>query len=201
MGRKEATMPRRKSDREKKMGGTFRPDRAAREAPKAVPEAQATLTTITVKLADAQKQLAGLKGSKNAKARARVENTIRVLTDDVELAMEALNKAMNHAAQQAAAPSIRPGLELLSYDDHMNASPPLNEDEELEYLRVGPNDEELIVRRRAAALPLTVKDAELIKSILAHMEYLAGQRNLTATEAARLKLFREHLAYFEAQQD
>jgi hypothetical protein len=43
-----------------------------------------------VKLADAQKQLAGLKGRKNAKARARVENSIRVLTDDVELAMEAL---------------------------------------------------------------------------------------------------------------
>jgi hypothetical protein len=190
-------MPRKLSDRVKKSQGTYR---GAREGPPLpVAEAQATLTTTTVKLADAQKQLAGLKGRENAKARGRVENTIRILTDDVELAMEALNKAMNHAALEAAAPTIRDGIELMSHDDVLNASPPLSADEELVWIGVAGGEEELIQRRRAAGVPLTVKDAELIKSILSHMEYLAGQRNLTATEAARLKLVREHLAYFEAQ--
>ncbi len=187
-------MPRKLSDRVKRAAGTYRADRET--TPKSPAAAQAAVAAAAVALEQAKAQAADLTGRKQAKVLERV----RILADDFELALEDSAKAMRQAEVQAAAPSIRTGLELLGYDDCMNASPPLTDDEELEWLRVGPhNEEDLIARRRAAAVPLTVKDASVIKSILAYMEFLAGQRNLTAMEAARLKLFREHLAYFDAQ--
>jgi hypothetical protein len=185
-------MPRKLSDRAKIAKGTFRKDREA--APKAIVDAQAAVA-VAVKELEAAKRKA--KGAKlTARQRTLAEDKVRVLNDSLELALEDMAKAR----AVPIAPSIRPGLELMSYDEVMNAQPPLSDAEELEWPGVSGSEEDLIQRRRAAAVPLTVKDAELIRSILSHMEYLAGQRNLTATEAARLKLFREHLAYFEAQQ-
>jgi hypothetical protein len=186
----------RKTDEQKKAEGSYRPDRAA--PVKTVEAAELALTTTITTLAAAQKKLLTLKGSKKATARRNLQTLIEIQTRRLQQAREDMSNAMRQAAVRAAAPSIRPGLELMGHDEVMNAQPPLSDAEELEWLSISGSEEDLIQRRRAAALPLTVKDAELIRSILSHMEYLAGQRNLTATEAARLRLFREHLAYFEA---
>jgi hypothetical protein len=187
----------RKTDEQKKLEGSYRPDRAA--PVKSLEAAEVALTTTITTLAAAQKKLLTLKGSKKATARRNLQKLIEIQTRRLQQAREDMSNAMRQAAVKAAAPSIRPGLELMGHDEVMNAQPPLSDAEELEWLGVSGSEEELIQRRRAAAVPLTVKDAELIRSILSHMEYLAGQRNLTTMEAARLKLFREHLTYFEAR--
>jgi hypothetical protein len=186
-------MPRKLSDRTKKAAGTYRPSREA--APKPVTDAQAAVAVAVSELEAAKRKAKGTKLT--ARQRTLAEDKVRVLNDDLELALEALSKSRAVPIAQV----MRSGIDLMSHDDVLNAQPPLSDAEELEWLGVSGSEEDLIQRRRAAAVPLTVTDAKLIKSILSYMEYLAGQRNLTATEAARLKLFREHLAYFEAQRD
>jgi hypothetical protein len=155
--KEEKPMPRKLSDRAKKEAGTYRPTREG--TPKTVPDAQAALALATGKLSDARKRLPALKGRANAKARKHCEDRIRVFTDDVEIATEDLFKAMKAAEQRAAAPDIRPGLELMSYRDCMNANPPLSDNEELHWLVVGPaGTSDLARRKQSAGLPLTADE-------------------------------------------
>jgi hypothetical protein len=120
-------MPRKLSDRQKMEQGTFRPDREP--SPKTPAEAQADVTTAAVALEQAKKHA---KRNLTARQKKLAKDKVRVLTDLLEIALEASAKALKVAAK-APAP-LRPGLGQMSYEDCMNAQPPLTWDEELEWL-------------------------------------------------------------------
>src|ERR1700674_2784875 len=127
LGRMEQQMAWRKTDEQKRLEGSYRPARAA--PVKTVDAAEQALTTTITTLAAAQKKLATLKGSKTATARRNLQKLIEIQTRRLQQAREDMSNAMRQAAVEAAAPSIRDGLELMSdYDCHI-AEPPLSPDE------------------------------------------------------------------------
>jgi hypothetical protein len=119
-------MPRKLSDRKKKEAGTYRPDREA--APKSPAEAQAAVAAA-VKGLEAAKRKAKVR-TLTARQRTLAQDKVRVLTDSLELALEALTKAR----AVPVGPVIRPGVAEMTLDEVQNADPPLTYDEELEWI-------------------------------------------------------------------
>lgn len=148
-------MPRRRSDKQKQADGTFRADRQTAVMP--LEAAQAALTAAILEL-EAAKALA-TSGTAPAGARRRARKRVAgVLPDNVSIAMEQLQRSQAAQAAQDAAPSIREGLELMSYDC-LNAEPPLSDSEQIEWLHVGPHSTiDLAQRKVAAGVPLTADE-------------------------------------------
>ncbi|MGB9072509.1 MAG: hypothetical protein WCC22_07530 [Terriglobales bacterium] len=189
----------RKTDAEKKAEGTYRSDRAAPVLPLA--EAEAQLSDILTKLTAAEAKLTTLGSKKKATARRNLEKRIRILQGHRARALEALTAAAAAEQARANAPSIRPGLELMSSADCAAAQPPLNEAEQLEWLVVGPHDSMDLIRRKVkAALPLSAAEVKVLHLDLDHLNYLLAQgKELSTAAAAHLAEVKDALAYAEAQ--
>jgi hypothetical protein len=145
-------MPRRKSRREKIAAGTLRENRADRPVlVLPVHVAQEKATAASIALTEARQKAKQTKPKLTARQKRLAQAAIPVREVALECALEDLATAMKAAEAQAAAPSIRAGLELMSYDDCMSAQPPLSEDEELQWLVVGPANAVDLAQRKATA--------------------------------------------------
>lgn len=97
-------MPRRKTELAKENLGTRRGNRDLATLP--LPDAQAAVAAAAVRLELAKATAAGATGLKQLKAVERV----RILTDDLAVALERLQTAAAAATVKANAPGLRPGL-------------------------------------------------------------------------------------------
>lgn len=172
-------MPRKLSDRIKVAKGTYRSDREA--APKSLADAQTAVATAVMEL-----EAAKLVKGKTARQKALAQDKVRVLNDRLELALEDLMKAR----AVPLAPAMRPGLAEMTYDEVMNADPPLTYDEELEYLF--PTKPVVKIKCRKTSIPdhLESIDRAMTTTELAALLGVSRRSIFDLAKAGRIPSFR-----------
>jgi hypothetical protein len=129
-------MPRKLSDARKKKAGTYRADREA--APLTPTEAQVAVTAAALVLERAKKR--ANKRTLTPRQKKLAQEKVRVMGDNLEIALEISAKALKAAAEVPA--PVRPGLELMSDWEADHADPPLRVDERYayEFIVIGGRD-------------------------------------------------------------